>query len=105
MLGSDYYLVQFLLFNYGLLLNKDQEIKVFHLCFNSKPIPQSTIKHVYVLKPLVRPHVRHARLGLYIAVSLKVTTTRIWSFGCGFACAIAMGCAGFRLLFGLIIAL
>ena len=58
---------------------------------------------VYVLLPLVRPHVRHARLGLHIAVSLKGRTTRIWSFGCGFACATAMGCAGFRLSFGTII--
>ena len=47
----------------------------------------------------VRLHVRHARLGLHIAVSLKGRTTRILSFGCGFACATAMGCAGFRLLF------
>ena len=29
MLGSDYHLVQLLLYNYLLLLNKDQEIKVF----------------------------------------------------------------------------
>ena len=28
-LGSDYYLIQLLFYNYGLLLNKDQEIKVF----------------------------------------------------------------------------
>ena len=29
--GSDYYLVQLLFYNYRLLLNKDEEIKVFHL--------------------------------------------------------------------------
>ena len=29
MLGSDYYLAQLLFYNYRLLLNKDQEIKVF----------------------------------------------------------------------------
>ena len=57
------------------------------------------------LLPLVRPHIRHAGLGLHITVSLKGRTTRIWSFGCGFACATAMECAGFRLLFGIIIAL
>ena len=75
------------------------------------------VKHVYVLLPLVRPHIRHVRvlltlaiphvrhthLGLHIAVSLKGRTTYIWSFGCGFACATAMGYAGFRLLFGTII--
>ena len=30
-LGSNYYLVQLLFYNYRLLLNKNQEIKVFHL--------------------------------------------------------------------------
>ena len=77
------------------------------------------IRHVCVLLPLVRPHVRHlcmllslampyirhARLGLYIVVSLKGRKTHIWSFICGFACATAMGCAGFRLFFGTIIVL
>ena len=29
------------------------------------------VRYVYVLQPLVRPHVRHGRLGLHIAVSLK----------------------------------
>ena len=53
--------------------------------------------------PLVRPHVRYAHMGLYIAVSLKGRTNCIWSFGCGFAYATAMGCAGFRLSFGTII--
>ena len=75
------------------------------------------IRHVYVLLPLLRPHirymcvllalvmlhVRYARLGLHIAVSLKGGTTRIWSFDCGFTCAAAMVCAGFRLLFDTII--
>ena len=63
------------------------------------------IKHVCMLPPLVRPHVRHARLGLHIAVSLKGRATRIWSFGCGFARATAMGCSGLRLLFGTVIVL
>ena len=61
--------------------------------------------YMCVLQPLVRPHVMHASLGLHIAVILKGITTRIWSFGCGFACATAMGCAGFRLLFGTAIVL
>ena len=54
---------------------------------------------------LVMPHVMHAHLGLHIAVSLKGKITCSWSFGCGFACATAMGCAGFRLLFGTAIVL
>ena len=29
------------------------------------------VRHVCVLLPLVRPHIRHAHLGLYIVVSLK----------------------------------
>ena len=52
------------------------------------------VRHVCVLLPLVRPHVRHVRLDLHIAVSLKGRTTRIWSFGCAFAYATAMGCDG-----------
>ena len=77
------------------------------------------VRHVYVLLSLVRPHVmhvcvllalvmpqvRHAHLGLHMVVSLKGRTTHIWSFSCGFACTTAMGCAGFRLLFGAIIVL
>ena len=63
------------------------------------------VRHVCVLLPLVRPHIRHVHLGLHIVVSLKGRTTRIWSFGCDFACAPAMGYAGFRLLFGTIIVL
>ena len=47
----------------------------------------------------------HWHLSLHIVVSLKGRITCIWSFGCGFACATAMGCAGFRLLFGIIIVL
>ena len=42
----------------------------------------------------------HAHLGLHIVVSLKGGTIRIWFFNCGFACATAMGCARFKLLFG-----
>ena len=67
------------------------------------PLVRLYIRHVCVLLPFVRPHVRYAHLGLHIAASLKGGTTRIWSFGCGFACATAIGCAGFRLLFGIII--
>ena len=63
------------------------------------------VRHVYVLQPLARPRVGHVRLGLHIAVSLKGRTACIWSFGCGFACATAMGYAGFRVLFGTIIVL
>ena len=70
-----------------------------------QPLVRPHVRHVCVLLPLVRPHVRHARLGLHIAVSLKGRTTLIWYFGCGFACATAMGCAGLRLLFGTIILL
>ena len=58
-----------------------------------------------MLLPILRPYVRHAHFHLYIAVGLKGRTTRIWSFGCGFASATAMGCAGFRLLFGTVIVL
>ena len=63
------------------------------------------VRHVCVLLPLVRLHIRHTHLGLHIAVSFKGRTTCISSFGCGFTCATAMGCAGFRLLFGTIIVL
>ena len=58
-----------------------------------------------MLLPRVMPHARYPFLGLHIAVSLKGKTTFIWSFGCNFACATSMGCAGFRLLFGIIILL
>ena len=63
----------------------------------------ASVRHMYVLQPLVRPHVMHVHLGLHIAVSLKGRTTRIWSFGCGFACDTAMGCARFALLLDTII--
>ena len=43
-----------------------------------------------MLLPLVVLHVRHAHLGLYIIVSLKVRITHIWSFGCGFTYATTM---------------
>ena len=69
-----------------------------------QPFVRPHVRYVCVLLPLVRPHVRHARLDLHIAISLKGRTTCIWSFDCGFTCATAMGCAGFRLLFGTIIA-
>ena len=62
-----------------------------------KPLVKPHVRHVCVLLPLVRPHVGHACLGLHIAVTLKSKTICIWSFGCGFACTTAMGCAGFRL--------
>ena len=65
-----------------------------------QPLIRPHVRQVCVVQPLVRPHVMYARLGLHIVVSLKGKTTHIWSFGCGFACATAMGCAGFKLLFG-----
>ena len=63
------------------------------------------VRHVYVLLPLVKPYIRHTHLGLHIAISLKSRTTCIWSFNCGFSCATAMGCAGFRLSWDTIIVL
>ena len=69
------------------------------------PIARTYVRHVCVLLPLVIPHVRYARLGLNKAVIWKGRTTCIWSFGCGFAWATAMGCVGFRLSFGIIIVL
>ena len=38
------------------------------------------VRHMCVLLPLLKPHVRHAYLGIHIAVSLKGRTTHIWSF-------------------------
>ena len=61
------------------------------------------VRHVCVLLPLVMLNVRHARLGLYIWVSLKGKATHIWSFGYSFVCAITTGCVGFKLSFGIII--
>ena len=58
-----------------------------------------------MLLPLIRPHIRHVRLGLHIVVSLKGSTMSIWSFGYGFACATIMGCGGLRLFFDTIIVL
>ena len=69
------------------------------------PLVRPHLRQVYVLLPLVIPHVRHVCLDLHIVVSSKGRTTRIWSFGCGFACAIEMQCAGFRLLLDKIIVL
>ena len=70
-----------------------------------QPLVRPNVRLVCVLQPLVRPHVMCACLGLHTMVSLKGRTTCIWSFGCGFACTTAMGCAGFRLLFGTVIVL
>ena len=39
----------------------------------------------------------------FTAVSPKGKKTRIWSLGCSFDCVTTMGCAGFKLLFGIII--
>ena len=55
------------------------------------PLVRPHIRHLCVLLPFVIPHVRHAHLCLYIGVSLKGRTTRIYSFGYGFACATTMG--------------
>ena len=66
---------------------------------------ESYVSRLVVARYLVMPHVRHAHLGLHIGVSLKGTTTRIWSFGFGFACAITMRCAGFKLSFAIIFVL
>ena len=69
---------------------------VRHVCV-LQPLVRPHVRHLCVLQPLVRHPIMHAHLGLYIAVSLKGRTTHIWSFGCSFAGATAMGCAGFRL--------
>ena len=62
------------------------------------------VGHVYVL-PFVLPHIRYMCLRLHIGVRVEGTTTCIWFFGCSFACATIMGCAGLRLSFGIIILL
>ena len=59
------------------------------------------VRHAYVLLPLVMIHIKHMHLGLHIGVSLKGRTTNVCSFGCGFACATTIGCAGFELSFGI----
>ena len=69
------------------------------------PLVKPYVRNVFVLLPLVIPHIRHAHLGLHIEASLKGGTTYIWSFGCGFVCATTIGCAGFKLPFGIIIVL
>ena len=69
------------------------------------PLLMPYVRHVCVLLHLIMPHVKYAHLGLHIGVSLKGRAVRIWSFGCGFACAITMACAGLKLLFGIIIRL
>ena len=43
--------------------------------------------------------------GLHLWASLRDIAIRIWSFGGGFACATAVGCAGLKLSFGIIILL
>ena len=58
-----------------------------------------------MLLPLIMPHVRPAHLGPTSGVKLEGGATSIWSFGCSFACSTAMGCAGFKLSFGIIIVL
>ena len=45
---------------------------VYEGCVRNFVMPH--VKHVYVLLPLPRFHVRHARLDLYIMVSLKGRT-------------------------------
>ena len=60
------------------------------------------VKHLCVLLPLVVPHVRHAHLGLHIAVILKGKTTYICSFGFNLAFTTTMGCSGSRISFGII---
>ena len=67
------------------------------------PLVRPHIRNVYMLLPFVMPHIRYTHLDLYIAVSFKGRTTHIWFFGCGFAYATAMACAGFRLSFGTIV--
>ena len=64
------------------------------------PLVRPYVRHLCVLLPLVMPHAKHAHLGLYMAVSLRVEQI---TFGFGFPCATAMGCAGIRLLSGIII--
>ena len=63
------------------------------------------VMQVCMLLPLIILHLKHVHLGLQKAVSLKGRTTHICSFGCGFACATKMGCAGSELSFGIIIVL
>ena len=69
---------------------------VWHV-YMLQPFVRPHIRHVYVLLPFIKPYIRHEYLGLHKADSLKDRTTCIWSFGCGFACAIMIGGAGFRL--------
>ena len=71
----------------------------------ARPLVMPYVRLVYVLLHFVMPHIRYVHLGLHIGVSLKGRTTHIWSFGSGFAFATSMGCAGFKLSFGIIILL
>ena len=68
-----------------------------------QPIVMPHIRHMCVLLLFVMPDLGHVRLGLHIAVSLKGRTTCIWSFSYGFVYATTVGCAGFKLSFGIII--
>ena len=43
---------------------------MYEVCARYLVMPH--VRHVYVLQPLVRPHVMYERLGLDILVSLKV---------------------------------
>ena len=63
------------------------------------------VSHSVILRYFVRPCVRYVHWGLCIAVNLKGGTTHIYSFHCSFSCNTAMGCVGFRLLFGTTIVL
>ena len=56
-----------------------------------------------MLLVLVMLYVRYAHLGLHIGVGVKGRTTCIWYFGCSFAYATTMRCAGFKLSFGIIV--
>ena len=60
-------------------------------------------RHMCMLLPIVMPYIKHAHLGSHKRVRLEGRTTPIWSFRCDFAYSITMGCAGFRLSFGIII--
>ena len=77
---------------------------VRHICV-LLPLIRPHVGNLYVLLPLVVPHLRHAHLSLYMGVGLKGRTICICSFSFSFACATTMGCAGFKLSFGIIILL
>ena len=76
-------------------------------CFSRPVVVQHLlmphVRHLYVLLPLVIPHIRDAHLGLHKGVRLKGRTIEIWFFGCNFACAAKIRCGGLKLSFGTII--